>query len=131
MGSVRVAGAEGGRRERRELHDVRAARGHELARRQAAAAQSIRDAELTFLKAQLKARLDAEKRSYDEGTANLRQYYDERRRIIAQEADAEVAALLARKALLSAEDDQVKAKAAKDTDFDGVRGQEWFSQLVQ
>lgn len=83
----------------------------ELARRQAEAAQSVRDAELTFLKAQLKARLEAEKRSYDEGAASLRQYYDERRRIIAQEADAEVAALLARKARLATEDDQVKAKA--------------------
>lgn len=83
----------------------------ELARRQAEAAQSVRDTESTFLKAQLKARLDAEKRSYDEGTASLRQYYEERRRIIAQEADAEVASLLARKARLATEDDQVKAKA--------------------
>lgn len=89
----------------------------ELARRQSEAARSVRDAELAFLKAQLKARLEAEKRSYEEGTANLRQYFDERRRLITEEADAEVAALLARKALLAAEDDPVKARAqAKSID---------------
>lgn len=83
----------------------------ELARRQAEAARSVRDAELAFLKAQLKARGDAERRSFEEGTSSLRKYFDERRRIITEEADAEVASLLARKALLSTETDQVKAQA--------------------
>jgi hypothetical protein len=87
----------------------------DLARQQAEAARSVRDAELTFLKAQLKARGDAEKRSFDEGLSGLREYYDARRRIISEEADAEVASLLARKAVLSAEPDQVKAQAEGKT----------------
>lgn len=83
----------------------------DLARRQAEAAKAVRDAELLFLKAQLKARLDAEKRSYEEGISRLRKYFDERRQVITEEADAEVAALLARKAILASEDDQIKAQA--------------------
>ncbi len=89
----------------------------ELARRQTQATKSIRDAELAYLKAQLKARLDAEKRSYEEGASSLQAYFNERRRIIAEEANAEVAALLARKAILSTEEDQIKAQAeAKSID---------------
>lgn len=87
----------------------------ELARKQAEAARSVRDAELALLKAQLKARGDAEKRSFEEGLTSLQKYFDERRRIITEEADAEVASLLARKALLSTEIDQVKAQAEAKT----------------
>lgn len=83
----------------------------ELIRRQADATKSIRDAELAYLKAQLKARQDAEKRSFEEGTTSLEEYFAQRRRIIQEEADAEVASLLARKALLSSETDEIKAQA--------------------
>lgn len=86
-----------------------------LAHRQAEATKSIRDAELAYLKAQFKARLDAEKRSYEEGASSLQDYFDARRRIIAEEADAEVAALIARKALLSTETDEIKAQAEAKT----------------
>ncbi len=87
----------------------------ELVRRQADATKSIRDAELAYLKAQLKARQDAEKRSYEEGASSLQEYFGARRRIITEEADAEVAALLARKALLSTETDEIKAQAEART----------------
>ncbi len=83
----------------------------ELARKQTEATKTIRDAEFAYLKAQLKVRQDAEKRSYEEGASSLRQHYEQRRKFVRAEADAEVAALLERKPLLELQDDQIKAQA--------------------
>jgi hypothetical protein len=96
----------------------------ELVRRRAEASRAVLDNELAMVRLQSKLRNNAEKRSFEEGLTSVREYYRSRREIAAQETDQEVALLLKKRALLSAEPDVEKqgSEAAKiDTEIAKLR----------
>lgn len=84
--------------------------GEDKIRARADAERAAIDAEIAVMKAGNKLREEEEKRAFEEGLQSVSDFYRDRRRIVEDATEAEIAALLKRRALLSAESNATKRR---------------------
>jgi len=92
--------------------------------RRSETARTLLEKELQFTKLQARLRREADKREFERGLIDVRQFFQRRRQVVTQESNAEIATLLKKRALLAAETDTQKRTtetAQIDTQIASVR----------
>ena len=92
--------------------------------RRSETARTLLEKELQFTKLQARLRREADKREFERGLIDVRQFFQRRRQVVNQESNAEIATLLKKRALLVAETDTQKRTtetAQIDTQIASVR----------